>query len=534
MLRSRTFPIFPLRCKLACFSFGTPKAPPSFNQIQQRNNFAVQSAHTTAKHSSSFRLIRLPLFSQPRTSPCALVKSITRFTLDFLRLALFRDFLPQIVGKESSYQASTMAPIVNTTSTVNTPLIGKTASVDIPKPRDTGFWTGRDTFAAVTARAPPSKIQPIELPTPPNSISPSIPPQCYGSRASDDPPTPPAPIPVDSDLDLQDAIDHAKAQDLPHHGSTISRGLNSLADFSNAEAINSTMLAKHHLPGILLENGPLPIRNIMAHLTTSVPGFMRIPPARARRIIVGALEGGRVGGGEQGGADRDVIFEKVGWGRWNAVRREQPSRDAKLMRRHQSPRATKRIPADHPREPQIAGDTRRPFHSPNPASGMSIPGKTVNTSHGFRTEYSDYDAEKMSLDGDNTGSSPPTLNDEPMLDDAGGDSTEEEDWARIGPAALRAGYSPRNPIHPRAYTPHPHPIRRIRNARNRSSGPPSSILPASTSRSNSPLVQHLPHPPRTSQNQVDFSTSPLPDGGLCGNNSQEREAIEALVKLKNV
>lgn len=427
-----------------------------------------------------------------------------------------------------------MAPIVNTTSTVSTPLIGKTASVDIPKPRDTGFWTGRDTFAAVTARAPPSKIQPIELPTPPNSISPSIPPQCFGSRASDDPPTPPAPIPVDSDLDLQDAIDHAKAQDVPHHGSTNSHGLNGLADFSNAEAINSTMLAKHHLPGILLENGPLPIRNIMAHLATSVPGFVRIPPARARRLIVGALEGGRVGGGEQGGADGDVIFEKVGWGRWNAVRREQPPRDGKPLRRHQSPQATKRLPVDHPRDSQIAGDTRPPVQDRTSAARLLIPERTVGGSHGFRAEYSDYDAEKMSLDGDNTGSSPPTLNDEPMLDVADGDSTEEEDWAGIGPAALRAGYLPRNSIHPRTYIPHPHPMSRVRNTRNRSREPPSSIPPASTSRSNSPLVNHHPHPPRTSQNQINFSTSPLPDGGLCGNNSQEREAIEALVRLKNV
>lgn len=427
-----------------------------------------------------------------------------------------------------------MAPIVNTTSTVSTPLMEKTASVNIPKPRGTGSWNGRDTFAAVTARAPPSEVRPAGLPTPPNSISPSIPPQCFGSRASDDPPTPPAPMPVDSDLDLQDAIDHAKAQDVPHHASTGSHGLNGLADFSNAEAINSTMLAKHHLPGILLENGPLPIRNIMAHLTTSVPGFVRIPPARARRLIVGALEGGRVGGGEQAGADGDVIFEKVGWGRWNAVRREQPRRGAKPVRRHQSPRETKRLPVDHPRESQIAGDTRRSLQDRNSASRMSMPVGTLSGSHGFRAEYSDYDAEKMSLDGDNTGSSPPNLNDEPMLDVDGGDSTEEEDWARIGPAALRAGYFPRNPIHPRTNTPHPHPVRRIRNTRNRSRGTPSSIPPASASRSNSPLVHHPPHLPRTSQNPVDFSTSPLPDGGLCGNNSQEREAIEALVKLKNV
>ena len=341
-------------------------------------------------------------------------------------------------------------------------------------------------------------------------------------------------MPVDSDLDLQDPIDRAKSQEFPDHGSTISRGLNGLADFSIAEGITSAMLAKHHLPGILLEHGPLPIRHIMAHMTTSVPGFVRILPARARRLIVSALEGGRVGGGEQGGVDGEVIFEKVGWGRWNAVRREQPPRDANSVPPHQNPQATTRLPVDDSREPHIAGDTRRPVQSQRSASGMSIPEKPVNASHGFRAEYSDFDAEKMSLDGDNPGSSPQTFEDDPMSVDAYGDSTEEEDWASIGAAALRAGFSPRNPIHPRAYTPHPYPRRRNRNAQNRSGGPSSSILPTSTSRSNSPHVHHPPHHPRTSPNQVDFSASPLPDNGMCSSNLQEREAIEALVNLRNV
>ena len=66
------------------------------------------------------------------------------------------------------------------------------------------------------------------------------------------------------------------------------------------------MLAKYHLPDIMLSHGPLAIRHIMGYLTTSVPGFAGIPPAKARRLVVGALEGR---GGEGGGVDGDVEFE---------------------------------------------------------------------------------------------------------------------------------------------------------------------------------------------------------------------------------
>lgn len=425
-----------------------------------------------------------------------------------------------------------MAPIVNNTSTVGTALAGMTASVDIPKSRDTGFWAGRDTFAAVTARAPPSKKQPMELPTPPNSISPSIPPQSYGCRASGAPPTPPAPVHVDSDLDLQDAVDHANAQDRPHHGSTVGRGLDSLADMDTAGAITPGLLAKHHLPAILLDNGPLAIRHVMGYLTTSVPGFSGIPPAKARRLVVGALEG-RGGGGEPGGIDGDVRFEKVGWGRWDARRRGQPSRDARPMRQHQNPRAVHQPPTDHPDGLQIPGNTRRPARSRKVASGTSIPEGSVAFSHDSETEYLDHDAEKMSLDGDNSCSTPESLEDGPMLDYEIDDATDEEDWASIGAAALRQGSFPRPSLVRRARTHHPHPTRRDPNARRRGGGPPSSTLAKSASRSNSPLVHHHHHPP-TSHDHVDFSASPLPDGGLCGSDPQEREAIEALVRLSSV
>lgn len=432
-----------------------------------------------------------------------------------------------------------MAPIVNTTTTVATASAGITASVDIakprdiPKPRGTGFWTGRDTFAAVTARAPPSKNQPTDLPTPPNSISPSIPPQFFGSRAPDAPPTPPAPMPDDSDLDLQDAVDDANVQDRPHHGSTGGRGLQSLHDLGAAGEITPAMLAKHHLPGILLENGPLHIRHIMDHLTTSVPGFAHIRLARARRLVVSALES-RFGGVEQGSEDSHVvIFEKVGWGQWDASRRRRSSRDAQPIQLRQGSQAAHRSPMNHPSGSNTAGATRQPIPSQESSSDtIMFP-----------------EPESMSID--ERESHLPSLEDEIMMS---GETTSEEDWEGIGAAALR-GEVPQDPINPRGAVPFPHAQRRDRIERRRrrglahitprpsrnvprasSNGPKSTLtVPKSASRSNSPNVYNYPqHRSSTPPDRVDFSKSPLPDGGLETNSAQELEAIEALVKLKNV
>ena len=200
----------------------------------------------------------------------------------------------------------------NNTSSIGHAFAGMTDSVHIPKPRDNSFWTGKDSFAAVAARSAPTKKHTAGLPTPPNSISPSLPPQAFkelAKAAHRGPPTPPGPTHVDSDIDLDDAVEHAKAQSSPHRNLT-ARRLGQLEDLEAVGSITPSMLAKHHLPGILLENGPLAIRHIMGFLTTSVPGFSGIPPAKARRLVVGALEG-RGSDGQQGGLLVLVICEMV-------------------------------------------------------------------------------------------------------------------------------------------------------------------------------------------------------------------------------
>jgi hypothetical protein len=162
-----------------------------------------------------------------------------------------------------------------------------------------------------------TKHHPNMLLTPPNSLSPTLSPHKHRPDVSATR-SPHPPSQCDSDIDLQDAVEHAKAQDQP---TALSRA--ALSGLEAAGAITPTMLAKHHLPEILL-HGPMAIRHVLNHLAQSVPGFSRIPPAKARRLVVAALES-RGGGGVNG----EVEFEKVGWGRWDARAKGQPSRDGR-------------------------------------------------------------------------------------------------------------------------------------------------------------------------------------------------------------
>ncbi|KAF2858281.1 hypothetical protein K470DRAFT_259960 [Piedraia hortae CBS 480.64] len=115
----------------------------------------------------------------------------------------------------------------------------------------------------------------------------------------------------------------AKEETAPSEGQPLSKG--ALSGLTSAAAITPAMLAHYYLPGIMLGAGPQPIRFLMGELTHSVPGFSRIPPAKARRIIVAALEGRGCGG-----LDGSVVFFKTGWGRWDARIKDSPQRDSAL------------------------------------------------------------------------------------------------------------------------------------------------------------------------------------------------------------
>lgn len=380
---------------------------------------------------------------------------------------------------------------INKPSAIGLALAGKSASVDIPSPH-----ARRDSLTAVTTGATSKKKQAGILPTPPNSISPDLPPHRHlATQPLRVPGTSPT---LESDIDLGDD-NTPQAQ----RNALNAEALDSLGDLDSAGAITPGMLGKHHLPEILLNHGPLAIRHIMGHLTTSVPGFSRISSAKARRLVVAALEGR--GSGLECGADSDVIFDKVGWGRWDARLKGQPPREQANVT---PPRS---LPSSY----------SHPYSQPSGSEhyGSSVP-YSAGLSHSEQ-EYEDHDmleheADKMSLDGnDDVYAS----SEAPMMDiDLGeGDVTDEEDWASMGAAALRARSLPtsgRAPGGGHLYQPV------ASYSRQRSYTPAAPPMPN--------IAQSVPAtkpiPPSTN------SGFTLPSG-VGVDDSQERAAIEALLSL---
>jgi hypothetical protein len=226
--------------------------------------------------------------------------------------------------------------------------------------------------------------------------------------------------PDSMEIDLLDAVDHAAAQDQP---SALSK--EALAGLDATRQITALMLAKHHLPDIIRGHGAIPIREMMAHLTHSVPGFSGLPPAKARRLVVAALEH-RAGGGVHG----EVKFEKVGWGRWSVA---GSSAQACGM----------------PFGSFRAGDAATPPASIDSLGrGLHIP-KTLHERDTYQGSWNagswspphkmdgDEDmADQMSLDGsddDVTDSDSASEMDLEEMDD----DTDQEDWSTMGPEALR-------------------------------------------------------------------------------------------------
>lgn len=257
----------------------------------------------------------------------------------------------------------------------------------------------------------------VNLPTPPNSISPSLPPHGLKSRSKSSQQFVHSSLePIESDLDIHDGS----------ASSVTSQG------YDSAGMITPALLAKHHLPEILLNNGPLAIRHIMGHLQIAVPGFSGIPPAKARRLVVGALEG-RGSGGEGAGVDGNVKFEKVGWGRWDA------------REKGKAPRQPRDIT---PPESSSTYGTGMPISNALARTRLDVPSQSWATesaafSHDERDDDIDmleHEADKMSLDGgdESCSSSDAPPEDEVMgMDEDIDDITDDEDWSAIGAAALR-------------------------------------------------------------------------------------------------
>ncbi|KAG0123997.1 putative Sin3 binding protein-domain-containing protein [Tuber indicum] len=250
------------------------------------------------------------------------------------------------------------------------------------------------------------------FPTPPNSISPSLPPVPNPVTAS-----------ADSDIDVPDIITTTSTTPV-HHQLKAAPGTSLLAETTGA--ITPSLLAKYHLPEILLKHGPLAIRHLTAHLISAIPGFSSIPPAKQRRLVVGALEGrGGVSGseGEAGGVNGDVVFDKVGWGRWDARVKSDPPR---------SHRGISPATSDHSSFVKTkAGIVGRSYTG---ESGIFVQseeeGGESMDSEGVEGEEEEEDGvDRMSLDESSSS--------EDEEDEDDGDITDEEDWAQMGAAMLR-------------------------------------------------------------------------------------------------
>ncbi|KAI6365390.1 hypothetical protein MCOR25_005403 [Pyricularia grisea] len=333
----------------------------------------------------------------------------------------------------------------------------------------------RDSLTGVAARSVPvTKNHPLPLPTPPNSISPGLP--AHGLRAQ----LQKARLdPIDSDLDLH----HDAAGSAPGEA----QGGNSLLPDSYG-AITPGMLAKYHLPEIMLNHGPLAIRYVMGYLTTSVPGFSGIPPAKARRLVVAALEG-KGCGGEGGGINGDVVFEKVGWGRWDARRRGQPAR-----RELSPPTEGMGIPIS-----SVRWDGR-PHHSSSDASACAF----SHEDYDHDMAMMENEADKMSLDGSASAScseAPDYIDTDMMRNDDPEDATDDEDWAAVGAAGLRAA----------SY-----------------SNTGFGVSPGANKVYNGSGMARTPQLPRG------FNPNNTTVGFASASDAQEREAVEALLQLGSV
>ncbi|GAB1734401.1 hypothetical protein NU195Hw_g8756t1 [Hortaea werneckii] len=294
-----------------------------------------------------------------------------------------------------------------------------TPSVDIPRVRDAG--SAKANFSN------PEKLAHALL-TPPNSISPDLPAHAIYSSGQ----SPPL-ISIDEELEMHGSGEQPVGPEQAHVGTAsapLSKGALSGLDASNT--ITPAMLAKHHLPGIMLGNGPRPIRYVMGELTQSVPGFSRIPPAKARRLVVAALES-RNGGG----VDGNVAFCKTGWGRWDAHIKGSP-RDSGIGSfndGHMSPPRSERssYAMSHTDSGVHMPAPRAPSRYRDQHSGASWTASSIREEDELDMDLDvpENEADKMSLDG--------ASNDESeSLDDA----TDEEDWTATNSNAPRKSSMP--------------------------------------------------------------------------------------------
>ncbi|GAB7357993.1 hypothetical protein MBLNU230_g0160t1 [Neophaeotheca triangularis] len=370
-----------------------------------------------------------------------------------------------------------------------------TPSMNIPKLRDSNSVGGQRFHAAAVEKHAQAML------TPPDSVSPNLAAHAVQKTVS----SPPM-INIGNEMEMQDVVEHGTVDNQPDpqvqpSATPLSKG--ALSGLDASAVITPAMLAKHHLPGIMLGHGPKPIRYVMGELTHSVPGFSRIPPAKARRLVVAALEN-RSGGG----VDGNVAFCKTGWGRWDAHFKvsSKDSAIGSFNEGHMSPPRSEHGSYAHsfsesgvhmPAPRQMAG--YRDQHSGGSWTASSL---REEDELDMDMDVPEDEADKMSLDERN-------LDDESS--ETSDSATEDEDWAAVGMAALR-----------KASLPPPDAPRKNYNA---------LAIPITTrwpSRSYSRRPSGLSIPDRP------FQSSSLPHGNNLDPafaTPEERDAVAALMKM---
>lgn len=287
-------------------------------------------------------------------------------------------------------------------------LAWSTPSVAIPKLRDNSDHSGTAIH---------EKKATMALLTPPTSISPELAAHPVYEGATSPPP-----------IDIEQEADGGEA--LQPSGMPLSIG--ALSDLDGSQTITPALLAKDHLPGIMLGNGPCPIRHVMGELTQTVPGFSRIPVSKARRIVVAALEN-RQGGGPDG----NIAFSKTGWGKWDA-RYKGSSHDSGIGSLNDSrlspPRSERSYALSYSDSAINIPGQHFPAKYKEQHSGGSWSAESLREEDEFDMDMDGLEDEvdKMSMDGVSS-------EDSSEMDD---DETDDEDWAAVGLDALRKASLP--------------------------------------------------------------------------------------------
>ncbi|CDK29760.1 unnamed protein product [Kuraishia capsulata CBS 1993] len=94
-------------------------------------------------------------------------------------------------------------------------------------------------------------------------------------------------------------------------GDDHSKLAHSLLSTSSPEGLAAAArVTPNRIAGLLLKQGPLPIRHITGHLASQINGFSSLSLSKQRRLIISALE--------LGDPITGCVFEKIGWGQWEA------------------------------------------------------------------------------------------------------------------------------------------------------------------------------------------------------------------------